>query len=114
MLYVFPASTSVQALTDCTKKRIVDGWATNSDFMSKFGNAWTSLPCVTGMCTGNSDSSEDVDCTSGDGTNAANTQNRGSGQAGTDDATCCEAVNACKLPVGTESAGTACDNGEGG
>jgi len=26
---------------------------------------------------------------------------------------CCTA-NACKLPVGTESAGTACDNGEGG
>ena len=47
---------------------------------------------VTGMCTGNTVSDEDVDCTSGDGANAANTQNKGSGQAGTDVATCCEAV----------------------
>jgi len=49
---------------------------------------------VTGMCTGNLDCSTDVDCTSGDGTNTANTQNKGSGQAGTDAATCCEAVTA--------------------
>ena len=46
---------------------------------------------VTGMCTGNTESSEDVDCADGDGSDAANTQNKGSGQAGTDAATCCEA-----------------------
>ena len=38
---------------------------------------------VTGMCTGNTDISEDVDCADG--------QHKGSAQAGTDAATCCEA-----------------------
>ena len=47
---------------------------------------------VTGMCTGNTDISEDVDCADGDGSDAANTQNKGSGQAGNDAATCCEAL----------------------
>ena len=49
---------------------------------------------VTGMCTGNTESSEDVDCAKGDGSDAANTQNKGSGQAGTDAATCCEEPSA--------------------
>ena len=81
------------ALASSTKRAIAGGatWATNSQFMTSRGDSWAALP-VEGMCTGNTDSSEDVDCTSGDGTNAANTQNKGSGQAGTDGATCCEAV----------------------
>jgi len=57
---------------------------------------------VTGMCTGNTESSEDVDCTGGDGTDTANTQNRGVAQAGTDAAACCEAVT--QAPVVTSSA----------
>ena len=46
---------------------------------------------VTGMCEGNSASSEDISCSGGDGTDTANIQNKGSAQAGTDIATCCEA-----------------------
>ena len=47
---------------------------------------------VTGMCTGNTGGTGDVDCKDGDGTTAANTQNKGSAETGTDVATCCEAV----------------------
>ena len=47
---------------------------------------------VTGMCEGNTESGEDVSCSGGDGSSTANTQNKGSAQAGTDVATCCEAV----------------------
>jgi hypothetical protein len=46
---------------------------------------------VTGKCTGNTDASEDVDCSTGDGTTATNTQNKGSSETGADKPTCCEA-----------------------
>ena len=42
---------------------------------------------VTGMCSGNTDSDDDVDC-SGEETN---TQNKGAEVTGSDAATCCEA-----------------------
>ena len=49
-------------------------------------------PPVTGKCTGNTDTSENVDCAGGDGTTTANTQNKGAEVTGSDAATCCEAV----------------------
>jgi len=55
-----------------------------------YGSYGSYSDAVTGMCTGNTDSSEDVNC-SVDETTGVNTQNKGSGQAGTDAATCCEA-----------------------
>merc|ERR1719149_508910 len=47
---------------------------------------------VTGKCTGNTGGTGDVDCASGDGTTAANTQNKGASVDGTTPAQCCEAV----------------------
>jgi hypothetical protein len=47
---------------------------------------------VTGQCSGNTDAATDVDCTGGDGTTAANTENKGATVIGTDTATCCQAV----------------------
>jgi len=47
---------------------------------------------VTSKCTGNAGGTGDVDCSGGDGTITANTQNKGPARAGTTAAACCEAV----------------------
>ena len=50
------------------------------------------VTAVTGKCSGNTDASTDVSCASGDGSVAANTQNKGSTVTGTTAAECCEAT----------------------
>ena len=46
---------------------------------------------VEGKCSGNTDSNQNVNCASGDGTNVGNTHNKGSSVDGTTPAQCCEA-----------------------
>jgi hypothetical protein len=52
----------------------------------------TTCEAVTGMCVGNANTAEDVDCSGGDGTNEKNRQNKGSWATGTTTADCCEAT----------------------
>ena len=53
---------------------------------------------VTGMCAGNTELAEDVDCSGGDGVDPANTQNRGAAVAGTTVEGCCEAPSGGSKP----------------
>ena len=51
---------------------------------------------VSGKCGGNTDPAEDVDCSGGDGTNAAKTHNRGPMAEGTTAAECCVYPGGCR------------------
>jgi len=54
-------------------------------------NQYNACCSITGKCTGNTDSITDINCSSGDGTNPANTKNKGSTVSGNSVSACCEA-----------------------
>jgi hypothetical protein len=77
----------------------------NDDYGDGVGSGQADLSAaVTGQCSGNDDRAEDVDCSSGDGTFATNTMNKGGGVTGSDAATCCAQPQTTEAPrtyVGT-------------
>jgi len=38
------------AFNDCSKKTLADGWATNSEFMNRYGTSWDTLPSAKPTC----------------------------------------------------------------
>jgi len=36
---------NADAFNDCSKKTLADGWATNSEFMTRYGTSWDTLRC---------------------------------------------------------------------
>ena len=41
MYYMFKEAA---AFNDCSKKTLADGWATSTEFMSRYGDSWADLP----------------------------------------------------------------------